>query len=293
MALNKDINTICEETGVKKEDIEEWLSTKNIINLDTPIQDSEGSSFTRLDMLADDFDVEEAVLEDIKYQEKMAILEKILKPKELEIVKLIESGVYKQIDMAKKLDLSQSYISRIIRKLTENVGPVLEKYYSGEINLQEFCETLKIKEDIFMNFEKEIDVVCQWLISNPGKDLNLGKVLKEAGMARSSYQREKIRNMALDKMVDDGYYVKEVPYGAKGTRLMLCVPGQGEIQNQTIISNIESKTLVEEGKVLLNLIDIPIANCDLEFTEALQKSLSMFAILGKIAVLDIKVREVS
>ena len=73
---NKDIDTICEETGIPRKDIEEWLSAKDIVNLDSPITDSEGSSFTRLDMLADDTNVEDSLIENMRYKEKMEILEK-------------------------------------------------------------------------------------------------------------------------------------------------------------------------------------------------------------------------
>lgn len=292
-ALNKDIDTICKETGVKKEDIEEWLKSKDIVNLDAPIRDSkdEGSNTIMLDMLTDDFDVEKSVVEDIKHKEKMEILEKALKPLEFKVVKLVESGIYKQRDLADVLGVSQTTISRILKKLTKLVGPTLEEYYSGKITLEEFCKRLKIKEDVFMKLDKEIEVACKWLIDNPGEELNLGKLLKENNMDKSTYQRTRIKERVLKKMLDDGYNVQEVPYGARGTRLKLCKSEQEEIkknQDQEII--IEEK---EEENILLNILDIPTSNCDLEFTEALQKSLSMFTMLGKTTVLDIRVREVS
>lgn len=305
-ALNKDIDTICKETGIKKEDIEEWLENKNVINLDTPIKEpkDEGSNTTMLDMLSDDFDVEESVVEDIKYKEKMEMLEKALKPLEFQVVKLVESGVYKQNDLANILGISQTYISRILKRLTKLVGPTLEEYYSGEITLKEFCKRLKIKEDVFkLNFDKEIKISCDWLINNPGEELNLGKVLKENNMDKSTYQRTRIKEKVLKKMLDDGYNVHEVPYGARGTRLKLYESGQEENSKKENTKEIQSKDLsfnseyessdITKDNVLLNILDIPTSNCDLEFTEALQKSLTMFNMLGKTTVLDIRVREVS
>ncbi|MCR2045506.1 sigma-70 family RNA polymerase sigma factor [Anaerosalibacter massiliensis] len=291
-ALNKDIDTICKETGVKKEDIEEWLRSKGVVNLDTPIRDpkDEGSNTTMLDMLTDDFDVEESVVEDIKYKEKMEILEKALRPLEFQVVKLVESGIYKQNDLANILGVSQPQVSRILKRLTKLVGPTLEKYYSGEIDLQEFCKRLKIKEDVFMNFDKEIKIACNWLINNPGEELNLAKVLKEEGINISSYYRTRLKGMILKEMLKEGYQVEEVPYASGGTRLKLC-------ESKEIRENQEKEKIIieekEEENVLLNILDIPISNCDLEFTEALQKSLSMFTMLGKTTVLDIRVREVS
>lgn len=303
--LNKDIDTICEETGVKKKDIEEWLSGKGISSLDVPIQDpkDEGSNTTRLDMLSDNFDIEESVIEDIKYKEKMNILEKALRPLEFKVVKLVESGVYKQKDLANILGVSQPHIGRILKRLTKLVGPTLEEYYLGEITLEEFYKRLKIKEDVFMKFEKEIGVACKWLIDNPGEELNLGKVLKENNIDKSTYQRTRIKEKVLKKMLDDGYNVQEVPYGARGTRLKLYVSGQEENSKKENTEEFQSKDLsfnseggpsdITKGNILLNILDIPIKNCDLEFTEALQKSLSMFNMLGKTTVLDIRVREVS
>ncbi|MBU5439480.1 sigma-70 family RNA polymerase sigma factor [Tissierella sp. MSJ-40] len=352
---NKDIDTICKESGIKKEDIEEWLATKDIVNLDTPVRDpkNEGSNLTRLDMLTDNFNIEEFVIEDMKYKEKMEILEKVLSDIEFKIVKLIESGVYRQKDIAKEIGVSQAQISRILKKMTEIVGPVIEEYYSGKISWNELCSKLSIKEkvsssaffdsicialrnkfksadievtkatiieklrelginensltenqiDKLLNelevfnvkkFEKEINELCKWLMDNPGEELNMGEELKKLGMSRSSisYYRGTIKDKILERLKDQGLDIREVPYGAKGTRLVLYSKEQPIISGEELTIPVEEiKPL--ENNILLDIADIPLKDYNLEFAEALQKSLSMLTRFGKRAVLDIKVREVS
>lgn len=141
---NKDIDTICEETGIEKRDIEEWLSVNNVVRLDAPI--NECDNLTGMDMLTDNVDIEESIIEKIKYKEKMEILERILTPREFQVVKLIESGTYLQREIAEELKVSQAHVSRIIRKLTQKVGPALEEYYSGKITSQEFYSMHKYRQ---------------------------------------------------------------------------------------------------------------------------------------------------
>ena len=353
---NKDIDTVCEETGISRKDIEEYLATKDIVNLDTPIEDSEGCSFTRLDMLADECNIEETIIENMKYKEKMEILEKILSDKELKIVKLVELGIYRHKDLAKETNLSQSYISRILKRLTEMVGPAVEEYHSGKISWNELCKKLNIKEkretqmpsgvffdsicialknkfksvdteitkttiieklrelginensltenqiDKLLNelevlnvrkFEKEINELCEWLIDNPGEQLNMAEELKELGMSKSSisYYRGTIRDKIVERLKEQGLDIREIPFG-KGTRLVLYPSKQSvEIKEESVIAAEETEK--PSDNILFDIEDMPLKDYNLEFAKALQKSLSMLTTLGKSAVLDIKVREVS
>lgn len=355
---NKDIDTICKETGINKKDIEEYLATKDIVNLDTPIRDpkDEGSNKTMLDMLTDNFSIEESVIEDMKYKEKMEILEKILSDKEFEIVKLIESGIYRQMDLAEKLNVSQAQISRSLKRLTEIVGPAVEEYHSEEISWSELCKKLDIKEkgetqvpssaffdSVFITlqnkfkntdieitkatiietlrnlginensltesqmnkllndlevlnmkkFEKEVNALCKWLIDNPGEQLNMAVELKSIGMSRNdiNYYRGTIKDKVIERMKSEGHDIQEVAFG-KGTRLVIYPKKQPVVIKEDPVIAVKETVRIPEN-ILLDISDIPLKDYNLAFAESLQKSLSMFNILGKSAVLDIKVREVS
>ena len=142
-------------------------------------------------------------------------------------------------------------------------------------------------------FEKEINELCEWLIDNPGEQLNMAEELKELGMSKSSisYYRGTIRDKIVERLKEQGLDIREIPFG-KGTRLVLYPSKQSvEIKEESVIAAEETEK--PSDNILFDIEDMPLKDYNLEFAKALQKSLSMLTTLGKSAVLDIKVREVS
>ena len=90
------------------------------ISLEEEIKSGEGLLLGT--MLKDEQDIENDFLdnEDKKALYKYIIQENILKPKELECIKLYLQGI-KQSQIGEKMNTSQTYVSRIIKRATEKI----------------------------------------------------------------------------------------------------------------------------------------------------------------------------
>ncbi len=102
------------------------------IYFDEPIDtDKDGNQLTLLDITSDETDIIEQVDLSIQSQQLYGFLEKNLDEREFEIIKL-RYGLYgctplTQREVAEKLNISRSYVSRIEKRILENLKQLYEK----------------------------------------------------------------------------------------------------------------------------------------------------------------------
>lgn len=100
--------------------------TAQDVYISDPIDtDKDGNTLTLIDVLADKTNIEEDLDKKIKLEQLRAYLEDTLQPRELEIVVLrygLKNGrELTQREVAKKLGISRSYVSRIEKKALEKL----------------------------------------------------------------------------------------------------------------------------------------------------------------------------
>ncbi len=102
------------------------------IYIDEPIDtDKDGNQLTLIDIIGDESDIIEQVDLSIQSRQLYEFLEKNLQPREFEIIKY-RYGLYglaplTQREVAQKLNISRSYVSRIEKRVLENLKELYEK----------------------------------------------------------------------------------------------------------------------------------------------------------------------
>lgn len=102
------------------------------IYIDEPIDtDKDGNQLTLIDIIGDETDIIEQVDLSIQSRQLYDFLEKNLQPREFEIIKN-RYGLYgctplTQREVAEKLNISRSYVSRIEKRVLENLKELYDK----------------------------------------------------------------------------------------------------------------------------------------------------------------------
>ena len=102
------------------------------LHFDNPIDtDKDGNQLTLMDIVADESNISEAVEIKIRSAQLYEFIEKVLDRREAEIV-ILRFGLYNkrpltQREVAKKLDISRSYVSRIEKKALEKLRKCYER----------------------------------------------------------------------------------------------------------------------------------------------------------------------
>ena len=101
------------------------------VSINDPLEtDRDGNPLTLFDLLADDFDLEESVDRKIDGEKLRRIVERELDPREKQIIMLRYgfSGCrpLTQREIARKMDISRSYVSRIEKKALEKLRAAFE-----------------------------------------------------------------------------------------------------------------------------------------------------------------------
>ena len=154
---------------------------QNVESLDNSVyQGSDGSDIKLEDMLSDDTNVEEDYTDNETYQIIRMIVDKLPEREQL-IIKLhfgfVDDKTYTQKEIADKLQISQSYVSRLVAKIVKKVGILLNEKGVVELRDTKKSKELEIKEgsiempkglqtiyDYFNDYSREqVDVMLEKL----------------------------------------------------------------------------------------------------------------------------------
>lgn len=105
--------------------------TSGDVSINDPLEtDRDGNPLTLFDLIADDFDLAETVDMKLDGQRLRRIVARELEPRERTIITLrygLSGGrPLTQREIAKKMDISRSYVSRIEKKALEKIKEVFE-----------------------------------------------------------------------------------------------------------------------------------------------------------------------
>ena len=101
------------------------------ISLSEPIEcDKDGNALSIMDIMADEKSITEDIEEKLRAENLHKIIDSELLPREKEIIcmryGIMEKGPYTQREVAKKLSISRSYVSRIEKKAIEKLKDKLD-----------------------------------------------------------------------------------------------------------------------------------------------------------------------
>lgn len=105
----------------------------NDISINEPIDiDKDGNSLTLIDIMADDNNIYDEVDLLIRSEQLYKFIKTALNPREIEIIThrygLFGNEPLTQREVAKRLNISRSYVSRIEKKALETLKEMYEKY---------------------------------------------------------------------------------------------------------------------------------------------------------------------
>lgn len=123
---------------------------QNVESLDNSVyQGSDGRDIKLEDMLSDDTNIEEDYTDNETYQIIRMIVDKLPEREQL-IIKLhfgfIDDKTYTQKEIADKLQISQSYVSRLVTKIVNKIGVLLKEKGVVELRDTKKSKDLEIKE---------------------------------------------------------------------------------------------------------------------------------------------------
>lgn len=159
----KTIEEICSEHHIKQSEMKEALNFY-ITNLEEPIYtDKEGNALTLMNTIPSDVNVENQVEYNLERKWKYEFLKYILTPNFFKLVNVvIKNDLYRQEDIANKLNCSQAEVSRKLRSLTEVVSPNMHKYYLGEITFEQMMININSNKAAQRVIKKDIKE-SEWL----------------------------------------------------------------------------------------------------------------------------------
>ena len=191
---------------------------KDVDSLDKTIKrDKEGNDFKLEDIIKDDFDIVENYTDNETYKHIRKIVGE-LPYREQKIIMLhfgfIGGRVYKQDEIAKKLSLSQSYVSRLITKTVRQIGKQLEEIGAIELNStsqrkkrtkKELKKEVKIEEKGETNMSRNLKTIYEYLSSYTKEQID--EVInnltdKEKELIRKRYG-EDLNNPIKSKLTDE------------------------------------------------------------------------------------------
>lgn len=108
-----------------------------MVSLDSPLNNDEDDDYTLSDVMGDNGEWEEKMHSEVERKEQICLLQDVLKflnEKELTVFKMYSNseGRMTQMEIARRLNLSQSYVSRIIKNSIKVLGAAVQgelKYY--------------------------------------------------------------------------------------------------------------------------------------------------------------------
>lgn len=105
----------------------------NNISINEPIDvDKDGNSLTLIDIMADESNINDDVDLLIRSEQLYKFINMALNPREIEIIThrygLFGNEPLTQREVAKRLNISRSYVSRIEKKALETLREMYEKY---------------------------------------------------------------------------------------------------------------------------------------------------------------------
>jgi len=176
---------------------------QNVMSLDEPIGfNKEGDEFILSDVLSDDVDIESNYIENELYQSVRNLVTN-LPYRDREIVIMYfgfnNDNRYTENEIAKKLELSQSYVSRLIKKIVKKLKEGLDESSKEkvEFNLKKSFDNSKVKT-------RKLDK------QNVGKEM--GKQLQTIYEYFDKYSKEQVDEM-LVKLTDEERELLALRYG--------------------------------------------------------------------------------
>lgn len=108
--------------------------TANEVSIEEPVDvDKDGNPLTYMDIISTDEDMAEEIEKRIRSTAVCKAIEKVLTPRERSIILLrygltAEGNAYPQREVAEKLGISRSYVSRLEKGALEKLGKYIEGY---------------------------------------------------------------------------------------------------------------------------------------------------------------------
>lgn len=139
----KTTEEIANENNLDLKELERFLVLSEMASIDYEVENEKSNNFGIIQTIQSEINIESQITDQISDEEKLDILFKVLNDKQIEVLNLVRNGIVNQTEIAKKTNISQVHVSRILLKLTKEIGPALDKYYNGHIKYEEFYSIAK------------------------------------------------------------------------------------------------------------------------------------------------------
>lgn len=261
LAENQNISEkeICEKMGIESFELCEIISLSNIDYLDREINtdsDSGDRNVALAERVADEHDCFNEAIDSLDTSSKISILKNLLTHKEnLVLNNMIKyQGDITQLQLGMLTNISQVQVSRIQKEITSKYEFV-EKVHNGEITIEEAIEQAKqdkkyrsknererkkggaivMSKSVSSRMDKYVSVLSEWMILNPGKELNVTKVLRDAGLEATG-QTTRVKEAVENSFSDRGILLERVLH-KNGYGIMIPARGGNKTSNNTLKSS--------------------------------------------------------
>lgn len=102
-----------------------------LIYLDAEVDDEKNES-TLFSIIESDYDLEEDATTKLQAHQVMKLLSEVLSEKEMSVLKLAVIKGWTQRHIARVLGISQTSVSRVLKKIERKVGPAIKSYLEGD-----------------------------------------------------------------------------------------------------------------------------------------------------------------